>query len=91
MSAQPAEPQPEHGVIRVGTSEAVVVPIEDYLRLRAIERHASADEIEEAEIEAAVEAHERWVAAGRPGARSHDEVMGELLAPSGGWDPANPA
>lgn len=89
MSAQPAEPQPEHDVIRVGTSEAVVVPLEDYLRLWAIERHASAREIEEAEIEAAVEAHGRWVAAGRPGATSHEDVMSELLAPSGGWDPAN--
>jgi hypothetical protein len=86
MSAQPTEPQPEesHGVIRVGTSEAVVVPMGDYLRLRAIERHASAGEIEEAEIEAAIEAHERWVAAGRPGERSHDDVMAELLAPGCG-------
>lgn len=91
MSAQPVEPSPEHGVIRVGTSEAVVVPMDDYLRLRAIERHASAGEIEEAEIEAAVQAHDRWVAAGRPGARSHDEVMNELLAPSGGWTPPSRA
>jgi hypothetical protein len=91
MSAQPTEPQPEHDVIRVGTSEAVVVPMEDYLRLRAIERRASAGEIEEAEIEAAIQAHERWIAAGRPGARSHDDVMNELLAPSGGWNPASPA
>lgn len=91
MSAQPTEPQAEHGVIRVGTSEAVVVPLEDYLRLRAIERHASAAEIEEAEIEAAIEAHERWTAAGRPGARSHDEVMSELLTPSGGRKPASRA
>jgi len=85
MSAQPGEPKPEHDVIRVGASEAVVVPIGDYLRFRAFERYASADEIEQAEIEAASQAHERWVAAGRPGARSHDDVMSELLAPSGGW------
>ena len=91
MSAQPAEPQPEHDVIRVGTSEAVVVPMEDYLRLRAIERHASATEIEEAEIDAAIEAHERWTAAGCPGEMTHDDVMGELLAPSGGWAPASRA
>ena len=87
MSAQPGEPRSEHDLIRVGRSEAVVVPMGDYLRLRAIERHASAEEIEQAEIEAADQAHERWVAAGRPGARSHDDVMGELLAPSGGWAP----
>jgi hypothetical protein len=76
-------------VIHVGTSEAVVVPMEDYLRLRAIERHASAGEIEEAEMDAAIETYERWVAAGRPGARSHDDVMNELLAPSGGWNPGS--
>jgi hypothetical protein len=91
MSAQPTELQPEHDVIHVGTSEAVVVPMEDYLRLRAIERHASATEIEEAEIEAAIQAHERWTAAGCPGERSHDDVMNELLAPSGGWNPASRA
>ena len=87
MSAQPAEPQAGHDVIHVGTSEAVVVPIGDCLRSRPIERHASADEIEEAEIEASNQAHEPWVAAGRPGTRSHDDVMSELLAPSGGWTP----
>jgi hypothetical protein len=87
MSAQPIEPEPGHDVIRVGTSEAVVLPVGDYLRLRAIERHASAGEIEEAEIEASNQAHERWATAGRPGARSHDDVMSELLAPSGGWTP----
>ena len=74
-------------MIHVGTSEAVVVPIGDCLRSRPIERHASADEIEEAEIEASNQAHEPWVAAGRPGTRSHDDVMSELLAPSGGWTP----
>lgn len=78
-------------MIRVGMSEAVVISMGDYLRFRAIERHASADEIEEAEIEASKQAHERWVAAGRPGARSHDDVMSELLAPSGGWTPPSRA
>jgi hypothetical protein len=87
MSAQPIDVEPGHDVISVGSSEAVVVPMGDYLRLRAIERHASAGEIEEAEIEACNQAHERWVASGRPGARSHDDVMRELLAPSGGWTP----
>lgn len=90
MSVQSIGPQPEHDVIRVGASEAVVIPMGDYLRLRAIERHASADEIEEAEIEAATQAHERWIAAGSPGAQSHDDVMSELLASSGGWNPASP-
>jgi hypothetical protein len=87
MTAQPIEPEPGHDVISVGSSEAVVVPMADYLRLRAIERHASAEEVEEAEIEAAIQAHKRWIAAGCPGAQSHDDVMNELLAPSGGWTP----
>jgi hypothetical protein len=87
MSAGPIELDPGHDVISVGSSEAVVVPMGDYLRLRAIERHASAGEIEEAEIEASINAHERWVASGRPGARSHDDVMRELLGPCGGWTP----
>jgi hypothetical protein len=91
MSAQSTESQPGHDVIRVGTSEAVVLPMDDYLRLRAIERHASADAIEEAEIEAAAQAHERWIAAGCPGAQSHDDVMSELLTPSEGWNPASRA
>jgi hypothetical protein len=49
-------------VISVGSAEAVVVPMGDYLRLQAVARHASAEEIEEAEIEACIHAHERWVA-----------------------------
>jgi hypothetical protein len=36
--------------------------------------------LEEAEIEATLAAHREWVAAGRPGAVSHDEAMAELLS-----------
>jgi hypothetical protein len=32
-----------------------------------------------AEIEAALAGHDEWLRAGRPGARTHDEVMAELL------------
>jgi hypothetical protein len=42
-------------------------------------RHASPQALEEAEIEATLAAHDEWVAAGRPGARSHEDVMAELL------------
>jgi hypothetical protein len=35
---------------------------------------------EDAEIEATVAGHDEWARAGRPGARSHDDVMAELLA-----------
>jgi hypothetical protein len=39
----------------------------------------SAEALEEAEIEAALAAHDEWVAAGCPGAQSHEDVMAELL------------
>lgn len=38
-----------------------------------------ADASEDAEVEATLAAHRRWVAAGRPGAVSHAEAMAELL------------
>jgi hypothetical protein len=66
-------------VIHLGGEAAVVVPVADFLRLQALERHASSEELEEAEIEATLAAHRAWVAAGRPGAVSHEEAMAELL------------
>jgi len=44
-----------------------------------VERRASAEILEEAEIAAPLAAHQEWVAAGRPGAMSHEEAMAELL------------
>jgi len=87
LSAQPASGQGPHEpyeVIHLGEEAAVIVPLSDLRRLRAVERRASAEvleeaEIEEAEIEAALTAHQEWVAAGRPGAVSHEEAMAELL------------
>jgi hypothetical protein len=66
-------------VIHLGGEAAVVVPVADFLRLQALQRHTSAEELEEAEIEATLAAHQAWVAAGRPGAVSHEEAMAELL------------
>jgi hypothetical protein len=66
-------------VIHLGGETAVVVPVADFLRLRALQRHASAEDLEEAEIEATLAAHRAWVAVGRPGALSHEEAMAELL------------
>ena len=37
------------------------------------------DEPGDAEIEAVLAAHDEWVAAGRPGAISHEEAVAELL------------
>jgi hypothetical protein len=78
MSAQPSEID-GHDVIRLGDETAVVVPIEEYRLLRALRDRASAEDVEEAEMDAVVAQHEAWVAAGRPGARSHEDVMAELL------------
>lgn len=37
-------------------------------------------DLEIAEADAILQRHREWVAAGRPGALSHDEAMAELLA-----------
>jgi len=66
-------------VIHLGGEAAAIVPVADLRRLRALEKHASPEALEEAEIEATLAAHREWVAAGRPGAMSHEEFMAELL------------
>jgi hypothetical protein len=65
--------------IHLGGETAAIVPLSELRRLRAVERLASAEMLEEAEIEASLAAHQDWVAAGRPGAVSHEEAMAELL------------
>jgi hypothetical protein len=57
MTAQPAEPRPDTGsyeVIHLGGQAAVVVPVADFLRLRALEQAATPQELEDAEDSAAV-------------------------------------
>ena len=49
MSAQSAEFPDQHDVIHLGGETAVVVPMDEYRRLRALERHASAEDLEAAE------------------------------------------
>jgi hypothetical protein len=66
-------------VIDLGGEAAAIVPIADLRRLRAVERLASAEMLEEAAMEATLAAHDEWARAGRQGARPHDEVMAELL------------
>jgi hypothetical protein len=70
-------------VIHLGGEAAAVVPLAELRRLRAVERRASAEVLEEAEIEATLAEHREWVAAGRPGALSHEEAMAELLGIEG--------
>ena len=57
MSAQPDTPGPDIGsyeVIHLGDQAAVVVPVADFLRLRALERAATPEDLEDAEDTAAV-------------------------------------
>ena len=82
MTVQPAghpDPGEPYEVIHLGGEAAAIVPLAELRRLRAVERHASPEALEEAEVEATLAAHDEWVAAGCPGARSHEEVMAELL------------
>lgn len=81
MTAQPAGPvgAGEHEVIHLGGEAAVVVPVAEYRRLRALEQLASAQEREDAETAVALEEYREWSAAGRPGAISHEEARRLLL------------
>ena len=57
MTAQPDTPGPDTGsyeVIHLGGLAAVVVPVADFLRLRALEQAAIPAELEDAEDTAAV-------------------------------------
>ncbi len=82
MSAQSAsspDPAGPYEVIHLGGEAAAIVPLAELRRLRAVERHASPEALQEAEIEATLASHDEWVAAGCPGALSHEEVMAGLL------------
>jgi hypothetical protein len=79
MSADPDSYTAQQNVIRLGGETAVVVPIGEYRLLKALEERATPEEIEEAEFDAAIAEHEVWKAAGRPGVKSHEEFMAEIL------------
>jgi hypothetical protein len=81
MSAQPS-PHDNHDVIRLGGETAVVVPMHEYRTLNALRDRASAEQVEEAEIDAAIAEHEAWKVTGRPGLKSHDEFMAEVFGGS---------
>lgn len=82
MSAQSAgaDSAEPYEVIHLGGEAAAIVPLADLRRLRAVARHAPVQVLEDAEIEATLADHDEWAAAGRPGARKHDDVMAELLS-----------
>jgi len=79
MTAQPDSDLGTYEVIHLGGEAAAIVPLSDLRRLQAVQRHASAELLEEAEVEATLAAHSDWAAAGRFGAVSHEVAMAELL------------
>jgi hypothetical protein len=58
---------------------AVVVPVDEYRRLRALERRATEADLDIAEADAIMQGYREWAAAGRPGAISHEEAVKQLL------------
>jgi hypothetical protein len=88
MTAQPASAPDGHEQIHLGGETAVIVPLEEYRVLAALRAQATPEDIEEALFDAAIAEDRAWKAAGCPGGTiPHDEVMNELLKPSGGWHP----
>jgi PHD/YefM family antitoxin component YafN of YafNO toxin-antitoxin module len=84
MTAQPAEPGLGTGpyeVIHLGGQAAVVVPVADFLRLRALEQAASPQELEDAEDAAAVLEWKARDAAGQTMFVTADEARHRLGMP----------
>ncbi len=81
MTAEPAGAAgARHEVIHLGGEAAVVVPMAEYRRMRALERLASPQEREDADTAAALEDYREWSAAGRPGAIPHGQARGLLFS-----------
>lgn len=72
-------------MIHLGGEAAAMVPLGELRRLQAVERQATPEMLEEAEMEAAFTEYRAWAAKGRPGAISHEDMAAELLGgPSAG-------
>ena len=65
-------------VIHLGGQAAVVVPVSDFLRLRALEETASAQELEDAEDKSALADWRAREAAGQTSYLTHDEALRRL-------------
>jgi len=84
MTAQPVAPGPDTGsyeVIHLGGQAAVVVPVADFLRLRALEQAASPQDLEDAEDTAAILEWRTRDAAGQTTLVPADEVRRRLGQP----------
>jgi hypothetical protein len=79
MAASPPNDSGSYEVIHLGGEAAAIVPLGELRQLQAVRRHASPELLVEADVEATLAAYQEWVAAGRPGAVSHEEAMAELL------------
>ena len=79
MGIQSAAHHTQHKVLHLGGETAVVVSIDEYRRLRAPERCASAEDLDAAEADAVLQSHRECLAAGHLGAVSHEDAMAELL------------
>jgi hypothetical protein len=79
MSAQPDEsPELPYEVIHLGGEAAVVVPLADFMRLRALEQLATVQELEDAEDTAALQEWKAREAAGQTSYVPADEVWQRL-------------
>ncbi|MBT0773175.1 hypothetical protein KIH74_29800 [Kineosporia sp. J2-2] len=86
MSAEPIASGPElspgvragYDVIHLGGESAVIVPMADFLRLRALEEAASQEALEDAEDLAAFRDWETREAAGTTSYMTMDEVREQL-------------
>jgi hypothetical protein len=79
MSAQPEEPSAlPYEVIHLGGHAAVVVPLADFMRLRALEQLATAQELEDAADAAALQDWKARDAAGQTSYVPADEVRQRL-------------
>jgi hypothetical protein len=84
MTAQPVASGPDTGsyeVIHLGGQAAVVVPVADFLRLRALEQAASPQDLEDAEDTAAVLEWRARDAAGQTTLVPADKVRSRLGLP----------
>ena len=84
MTAEPAGPVPgtgTHDLIHLGGETAVVVPVAEYRRLRALEQIASTQELEEAEDAAALADWREREAAGQTSYVPASEVRRRLGLP----------
>jgi hypothetical protein len=84
MTADPAEGALDldmHDVIHLGGEVAVVVPVAEYRRLRALERSASPQDLEDAEDTAALQGWRAREVAGQTSYVAADEVRQRLGLP----------